>query len=211
MSKLKIQGMDGAAKGEIEIPDGLLCLDGYEQAVHDAATAIAAGRRAGSASTLGKGDVAGSGKKPWRQKGTGMARAGYRRSPIWRGGGVSHGPHPRSHAWHLPRKIARGAFRRVLSDRIASGALKVVDRMELPESKTGAFRKFLKSIGVTGSVLVLVGKADPKLMLAARNIREVEIVGASEVNVRQLLRYSVLVADAAGVDCLKQRLERDVA
>ena len=136
MSKLAIYDMKGAEQGGFEVPDDLLVRAGGEQAVHDAVVAHLAKKRAGGASTLGKGDVAGSNKKPWRQKGTGRARAGYRRSPIWRGGGVAFGPHPRSYEKKLSKNEKRLAFARALSDKIAGGSVKVIDKIELPEPKT---------------------------------------------------------------------------
>jgi len=211
MSKLKIVGIDGAPKGDMEIPDSILCVEGYSQAVHDVAVAVGAGRRAGTASTLRKGEVAGSNKKPWRQKGTGQARAGYKQSPVWRGGGVAFGPHPRSFEKRLPKKVWKKAFVRAVSDRIASGAVKVVDKLELPEAKTKVFKGVLKAMDVQGPALILLNKADPKIMLAARNLQGVEVVLASEVNAWQIIKYPILVVDSAAMNCLKQRLERDVA
>src|SRR5512137_1096628 len=124
MSKLAVYDMKGGSVGEAEFPEALLVGRKGEQAVHDAVVAYRAGLRSGTASTLRKGEVAGSGKTPWRQKGTGRARAGYRQSPVWRGGSVAFGPHPRSYAQNLPRKVARLAFQAAFSARVAAGEVK---------------------------------------------------------------------------------------
>jgi large subunit ribosomal protein L4 len=206
MSTLKTYDRNGAAVGEFEVAESLLVTDRGEQAVHDAVVAYLAGRRAGTASTLRVGEVAGSNRKPWRQKGTGQARAGSRQSPIWRGGGVAFGPHPRSFRKHLNRKVGRLAFRRALSDRIAEGRVLVVESADLQEAKTRHFVAFLKALKVRAPALVVLGKADPKVSLAARNVRGVEVATASSVNVYQMTRYPVVVADRAAMEHLKGRL-----
>jgi large subunit ribosomal protein L4 len=115
MSKLTIYNMQGAAVGDMDVDAGLLVLKKGTQAVHDVIVNGLARGRAGTASTLAKGEVAGSNKKPWRQKGTGRARAGYRQSPVWRGGGVAFGPHPRRYGGKVNRKVAKLAFQRAFS------------------------------------------------------------------------------------------------
>jgi len=208
MSKLKVQDMKGAARGEIEVADDLLVLRGGEQAVHDAVVAHLAAKRAGSASTLRKGEVAGSNRKPWRQKGTGMARAGYRRSPIWRGGGVAFGPHPRSYDKKVSKKTRRLAFSRVLSDKIASGAVRVVENLDLPEPKTRLLAAALKALGAAAPAVLVLEKSDPKIVLAARNMPGVEVVAADSLDTYRLLRYPVVVATKGAIDCLSARLRR---
>ena len=116
MSKINVYNAKGEATGEVEIADERLVLDRGGQAVKDVVTATLNARRAGTASTLGKGEVAGSNRKPWRQKGTGRARAGLRQSPVWRGGGVAMGPKPRDYGVKVNRKVAQLAFRHALSD-----------------------------------------------------------------------------------------------
>jgi len=207
MSTLKVYDKTGAAIGDYEIADGLMVLNRGEQAVRDSVVAYLAGLRAGTASTLSKGEVAGSNKKPWRQKGTGRARAGYRQSPIWRGGGVAFGPHPRSFVQKLNKKVGRLAFQRAFSEKVAAGEVKVVDTLGLPEAKTRAFAALMKALGVTAPALFVVDKADRNVALAARNMEDVEVVRGSDVNVYQVLRYPTLVVSQAGMEQVKARLE----
>lgn len=207
MSKLAIFDMKGAAQGGFEVPDSLLVLGEGQQAVHDAVVAHLAKKRAGSASTLGKGDVAGSNKKPWRQKGTGRARAGYRRSPIWRGGGVAFGPHPRSYEKKLSKNTRRLAFARALSEKIAAGLVKVIDKIEIPEPKTKLIVEMLKTFKIDGAVVIVLEKSDSNVMKAARNIPGVEVVSADSLDTYRILRSSALFAAKGAMDRLRERLQ----
>jgi len=207
MSTLKVYDMKGVAVGDCEIADGLMLLDRGSQAVRDTVVAYLAGLRRGTASTLRKGEVAGSNKKPWKQKGTGRARAGYRQSPIWRGGGVAFGPHPRSFAKKLNKKVGRLAFRRAFSEKVAAGEVRVVDTLDMEEAKTKAFAALMKAMGVGGPALFVVDKVERNVVQASRNIGNVEVVRASDVNVYQLLRYPTVVVNRAGLEQMKARME----
>ena len=136
MNKLKTYDMSGAVSGDVELADELLVLGAGEQAVHDCVVATRNARRQGSASTLTKGEVAGSNKKPWRQKGTGRARAGYRQSPVWRGGATAFGPKPRSYAVKVNKKVGRLAFRRAFSEKVMAEQIKVLDELSLADDTT---------------------------------------------------------------------------
>jgi len=206
MSKLAVCDMKGTAVGEFEIADERLVLRKGEQAVKDVVTAYRNAIRAGTASTLGKGDVAGSNKKPWRQKGTGQARSGYRQSPIWRGGGVAFGPKPRSYAQKINRKVARLAFQRALSQKISDGQVRVLESLDIPEPKTKVVTGLLKAMGVTGSVLVVVDAVSPEIALACRNLPRLSLATASEVNVYELLQHSTVVATRQAMKDLEARL-----
>lgn len=208
MSKLAIYDMKGAEQGGFEMPDDLLVRSGGEQAVHDAVVAHLAKKRVGGASTLGKGDVAGSNKKPWRQKGTGRARAGYRRSPIWRGGGVAFGPHPRSYEKKLSKNEKRLAFARALSDKIEGGSVRVIDKIELPEAKTRLVIEMLDTLKIEGPVVIVLEKSDLNVMRAARNIPGVEVVSAASLDTWRILRSSTVVAARGAMDLLRDRLQR---
>ena len=207
MSKLSVVNLQGAAAGDLEWPDALLVKTGGDQAVHDVVVAYQAGLRAGTASTLTKGTVAGSGKKPWRQKGTGRARAGYRQSPVWRGGGVAFGPHPRDYAKRLPRKVARLAFRVALSRKILAGEGRILDALTLPEPKTKQVVGLLKALGLTRGALLVVDKLDAALVRAVRNMPKVEATTAHEVHTYQVLRFPVVVLTRAAVAVLQHRLQ----
>lgn len=207
MSRLPVMNTQGQNVGELEVSDELLVLNRGAQALHEVIVAFQAGLRAGTASTLTKGQVAGSNRKPWAQKGLGRARAGYRRSPIWRGGGVVFGPHPRDYSKRVPRKVSRLAFRRALSEKVASGAIRVMDELTLAGPKTKAIAALLLALNIKGAVLIVVDKADRNVMLATRNMPRVEVALAREIHPYQLVRYPVLLVTRAGMTVLEQRLK----
>jgi large subunit ribosomal protein L4 len=165
-----------------------------------------AAARSGSASTLSKGEVAGSNRKPWRQKGTGRARAGYRQSPVWRGGAVAFGPKPRSHAVKVNKKVARLAFRRAVGEKVAAGALRVLDSLALPEARTRLFAELMQALDVRAPALFVVDALDENAALASRNIPGVEITLAKDLNVYQLLRYPAVIVTRAGMDVVLGRM-----
>jgi large subunit ribosomal protein L4 len=206
MSTLTVYDTKGASVGEIEVADSLLEMKKGGQAVHDVVVAQLAGRRGGTASTLRKGEVAGSNKKPWKQKGTGRARAGYRQSPVWRGGGVAFGPHPRSFAQKVNKKVARLAFKRVFSEKMAAGDVKAMNEVTIPDAKTKSFSLLLKTLGISKPVLFIVDKAEKNVVIASRNIPNVEVAAAKDVNVYQLLRYPAVVITTLAMDQVKIRL-----
>jgi large subunit ribosomal protein L4 len=207
MNKLKTYDMTGNVSGDVELSDDLLVLGSGEQAVHDCVVAIRNAGRQGSASTLHKGEVAGSNKKPWRQKGTGRARAGYRQSPIWRGGAAAFGPKPRSYAVKVNRKVGRLAFRRAFSEKLMAEQIKVLDELTLADAKTKAFTSLLKTLEVSAPALIVVDQLDRNLALAARNIPGIAVARAQDINVYELLRYPQVVVTKAGLDVVKQRLD----
>jgi len=208
MSTVKKYNAVGVETGNVEIPDTLLELEKGTQAVHDAVVALTNARRAGTASTLQKGEVAGTGAKPWKQKGTGRARAGYKQSPLWRGGGTAFGPKPRDYSVKVNKKVAKLAFRRALSEKLSSGAIRVVDPIVADSPKTKVFTAILKAQGIAGPVLVVVDTVARDLELAARNVPRVELVGATDVNVYQLLRYPAVLVNTAGMEQLMARLAK---
>ena len=204
MATIKMYGRDGRDSGEVEVADDMLILDRGEQAVRDAIVARNASLRAGTASTLRKGEVAGSNKKPWKQKGTGRARAGLRQSPVWRGGGVAFGPHPRDFSIKVNKKVVRLAFRRALSERIAAGAVKLVEDLSLAAPKTKELRGVLEALGAP-SALIVVPAWDDNLLLSARNLQGVEVTTARNCSVYQVLRYPAIVMTRAAWEELKPR------
>jgi large subunit ribosomal protein L4 len=209
MSKLDILDVKGAKLGEFSVDESLLVLDRGEQAVHDVVTADLAGRRRGTASTLTKGEVAGSNRKPWRQKGTGRARAGYRQSPVWRGGSVVFGPRPRRHRGKVNRKIAGLAFRRAFSEKLAAGEVKVIEELTLENARTASFAAVLKSLEIDGAVLFAVSRIERDVTLASRNIPGVKVVKAADLGVYDLLRHPVVVATRAAMELITDRMRPD--
>ena len=194
MSKLPVFDLKGSSAGEYEVADELLELKRGKQAVQDVVVAYRAGLRAGTASTLSKGMVSGSNRKPWQQKGLGRARAGYRQSPVWRGGAVVFGPHPRSYAKKVIKGVASLAYARVISEKFAGGAVRVLNELSLSDGKTRELALVLKNFKVKGAMLLVVEKQDEKLKRAARNLQSLEVCLARDVNVYQLMRYPELIA-----------------
>ncbi|NBR70648.1 MAG: 50S ribosomal protein L4 [Verrucomicrobia bacterium] len=158
------------------------------QALHEAVTAYRAARRSGTHSTKTKGTVDLSGAKPWNQKGTGRARAGYKASPVWRGGGVAFGPHPRSYRKDIPKTVLRTALRRAISDLATQGKLHSGTAPSLKAAKTKELIAWLKDAGLPLSVLLILGKPESTLLRAASNLGEVDVRPAREVNAEDLLR-----------------------
>jgi large subunit ribosomal protein L4 len=175
------------------------------QAVHDAVVAMRAARRSGTASVKTKATVNLSGAKPWRQKGTGRARAGYKSSPVWVGGGVVFGPHPRDYSKTVPKQIRRLALRKALSARIAAGDVLVVDTFAVAEPKTKQFVALVKASVAEEKVLVIAAAFDETTYKAARNVRPTQLVTAREVNTEQLLAYRKIIVTN---DALPQLAER---
>ena len=207
MSSIQVSDITGANVGQVDIPDNLLVLNKGEQAVHDVIVAFQARLRSGSASTLTKSQVSGSNAKPWRQKGLGRARSGLRQSPIWRGGGVVFGPHPRSHAKKVPRKVAKLAFRRAFSEKVAGNCVHVIKDLVLDKPKTKVFKHILNTLGVKGRALIVLDSMDRNVVLASRNIQGVEVVPAKDVNTYQLVRHQNVLVSESALTVLRNRLE----
>lgn len=208
MSKVPIFDFHGGSIGDYEVADELLELKRGKQAVHDVVVAYRAGLRAGTASTLNKGSVSGSNKKPWQQKGLGRARAGYRQSPVWRGGGVAFGPHPRSYAKKVTKGVAALAFARVMSEKINGGALKVLNELALKDGKTKEIALLMKELKIKGRLLLIVEKPDEKLKRAVCNMSDAAVSLACDVNVYQLMRHPNLLATSNAMAVLVGRLKK---
>ncbi len=176
------------------------------QAVHDVVVAMRAARRSGSANTKTKAEVAYSGKKPWRQKGTGRARAGYRSSPVWSGGGVVFGPKPRDYSKRVPRNVRRLALLKALSSRILAGDVLVVDSVGVAEAKTKSFVQFLKAQTDAVKILVISKHFDENTYKAARNIGAVLLNTAAEVNTEQLLAFQKIIITGEALASLAERV-----
>lgn len=177
------------------------------QAVHDVVVAMRANRRSGTACTKTKGEVAFSGAKPWRQKGTGRARAGYKSSPVWEGGGVAFGPKPRDYSKKTPKSVRRLAFRKALSSKIAAGEVLTVDSFTVSEPKTRAFVSLVKDVaGDEVKTLVVSVAFDEQTYLAARNVKPTLLMTAAEVNTEHLLAFRKIVL--VGNDALQALVKR---
>lgn len=207
MSKLPIIDMQGKHTGERDLADALLVFDKGGQALHDAVVMRNANRRSGNASTLTKGEVSGTGSKPWKQKGLGRARAGYRRAPHWRGGGVTFGPKPRSYRKAMPKKAAKLAFRRAFSEKVAAGQVTLIDGLKLDAPKTRVLAETLKRMEIKGRVLLLTVEQDQNLKLAARNLATLKVMHVNEVSTYDLLLYPDIILTEQAMDTLELRLK----
>ena len=176
------------------------------QALHDMVVALRANRRSGSANTKTKAEVAYSGKKPWRQKGTGRARAGYASSPVWSGGGVVFGPKPRDYSKKVPKSVRRLALLKALSARIMAGDVLVTEEIKVATPKTKDFVLFLKSQTESRKVLLIATEFDETTYKAARNIQPVLLNTASEVNTEQLLAFQKIIVTNEALVKLAERL-----
>ena len=191
--------------GDIELKDELFTVEVQPGILHDVVCMQRANRRQGSACTKTRGEVAGSGAKPWRQKGTGRARAGSRKSPVWRGGGTTFGPKPRDYSYKLPKKVRRLALRMALSARFAEGNLIVLDAFEMPEIKTKEFVKVMDNLDFDNCLIVT--DADNKsVQLSARNVVGYKVLPVAGLNVYDILKYPKLMLVQSTLAQLEERL-----
>ncbi len=165
-----------------------------------------AGRRAGTSATKTRGEVRGGGKKPWKQKGTGRARAGSTRSPVWPGGAIVFGPQPRDYGYTMPKQARRTALRSVLAQKLREQRLTIVDRIAFPETKTKHFVAMLAALGIDDSVLVVIDDADARVELAGRNVPNAKVLRVAGLNVYDLLRYHHLVVTREALERIKERV-----
>jgi len=161
--------------------------------VHEVLVMQLASRRQGTAATKEKGEVSGGGKKPWKQKGSGRARAGSNRSPLWRGGGTVFGPHPRRYGYRMPSRKSRLALQGALSAKAAAGEILVLDQLQLETAKTKAIAEMVKGLGLQGKALVVVEQPSDALQRAARNHPDVEVLPLAALNLYDILRHRYLI------------------
>jgi large subunit ribosomal protein L4 len=206
--KLDVVDRDNKKVGAVELNDDLFGKRVKADLIWSAVVQENASERRGTHMTKNRALVSGSGKKPWRQKGTGRARVGEIRNPLWRKGGTVFGPQPRSYAFALPKKVRRGALVAALAQKISDGAVIVVDRLETEDRKTKSTAEMLKKIGATGKTLLLLGdvKKDDGFVLSARNIAGVRLVGAQRVTARDVIDTTRVVATKAALEKLQEAL-----
>jgi large subunit ribosomal protein L4 len=184
----------------VTLAESLFAAPINEALIHQAAMRQLAGRRIGTADTLTRGEVSGGGAKPWRQKGTGRARQGSRRSPQWAGGGVVFGPHPRSFEQKMNTKMRRAALRGVLSAKQADGALRVVEGFDLAAPRTRDFVQLLDGWKAEGKVLLVLPARDATVELSTRNLQHVRVILADSLNVVDLLDADTIVFTQAALE-----------
>ena len=198
MPTVDILDLNNTKVGSLELSDAVFAAPVNEALLYEAVRHHLAGTRRGTAKTKTRHEVAGSGKKLWRQKGTGRARMGSIRSPLWRHGGTTHGPQPRSYAYHLPRKMQLGALRSALSAKLRDGELRVVNEFSVSEPKTKLMRRTLDALEIARTVLLVDNSDNRNLTLSSRNLEGVKLVSSRDVNVYDLLGHQqVLLSEAA--------------
>jgi large subunit ribosomal protein L4 len=178
----------------------------YTQALHDVVVAYRAARRSGTANTKSKADVNLSGAKPWRQKGTGRARAGYKSSPVWVGGGVAFGPKPRDYRKTISKTVKRAALKKAISERIRANEVMTVTALEVSAPKTKDFLTLISPITGSDSALIVSNTFSENTYLAARNVSHVHLVRSADVNAEDLLRYKKVVITTAALDEIAKRI-----
>ena len=210
MSKsLLIKNKDGKDIGNYDVSENLLEYDKGDHAVHEVVVAYQAHQRAGTASTLSKSNVAGSGKKPWKQKGLGRARAGYRQSPIWRGGAVAHGPHPRSYKKKISKKILKLAFRRAFSEKISQNEIILIEDLDLQSPKTKEIYNIYKNLEIDRGCLFVVNEVSENILLSSRNIKNIEVISAELLNTYKLLLFKTVVVTKSAMNVIEKRLSKE--
>lgn len=206
--KLSIKDTQGKSAGELEVKFALIENGKGTQAVHDTVVAYQAAQRSGTASTKNAGEVAGTNKKPWRQKGTGRARAGSFQSPLWRGGGVTFGPRPRDFAKKVNARTRALALRKALSERLKAGDVIVVADFKLASPKTKEFLGVVSALELKGTALLVSHGADKNLTLASRNVPNVALTTSEALNTYDVLRPDKLVFTRGAFEKLEARLAK---
>ena len=208
--KISIKNLSGKAQGELEVKFALIENGRGTQAVHDAVTAYRAAQRSGTASTKNAGDVAGTNKKPWKQKGTGRARAGSFQSPIWVGGGVTFGPHPRDFTKKISKSTRALALRKALSERLKAGDVVVVDDLKLASAKTKDFAGVIKALELMGTTLIVSsGEENTNLARASRNLAGVTLTTGDSLNTYDVLRPDKLLFSKSAFEKVEARLNKE--
>jgi large subunit ribosomal protein L4 len=204
MAKLDLYGMNGKVDGSVKASDRVFSAPMNEHLVNETLNWYLATGRQGNASTKTRAEVSGGGRKPWRQKGTGRARIGDNRAPHWRHGGVAFGPKPRDYSFSLPIKIRKAAIRAVISDKVLSGKIKVVEQWALSNAKTKEMAKILEALGVKKSVLLIIPTPDPKVERASRNIKGVKVAVGRALNVYDMLKHDEMIITKDAIPVLEE-------
>jgi large subunit ribosomal protein L4 len=206
--KISVKDIKGKPAGELEVRFPLVEGGKGTQAVHDVVVAYQAAQRMGTACTKTVGEVSGSNKKPWRQKGTGRARAGSHQSPLWAGGGVVFGPRPRDYTKKVTRSTRQLALRKALTERLNAGDVVIVDDIKLAAPKTKEFIGVLNALDIKKTALVVTNGDDENLLRASRNVQNVEVTTSDYVNTYQVLRSDKLVFTRGAFEKLEERLQK---
>ncbi len=207
MPTVKVRNLKNEEVGDLELSDAVFGAELNESLIHTAVKAHLAGGRQGTVGTKTRGDVSGSGKKLWKQKGTGRARIASIRSPLWKGGGNVHGPQSRDWSQPLPKKMRRGALRSALSERLREGNLIIVETFNLSEAKTKAFLTAMSALGLEGKTLIVDTIDNVNLLLSSRNIKSAKVVGAGGLNIYDILYHEKLVMSRSAAEQIEALLD----
>ncbi len=208
--KISIKNLSGQAAGELEVKFALIENGRGTQAVHDTVTAYRAAQRSGTAKAKNAGEVAGTNKKPWKQKGTGRARAGSFQSPIWVGGGVTFGPRPRDFSKKISKSTKALALRKALTERLKTGDVIVVDDLKLASAKTKDFVNVIKALELTGTTLIVSGgEENANLTRASRNVCGVTLTTGDSLNTYDVLRPDKLLFSRSAFEKVEARLNKE--
>lgn len=205
-SRVPVFSPDRQTVGEFEVPAAIAQQSPREHLLFELVKMQRANRRSGTAATKTRAFVRGGGKKPWKQKGTGRARAGSSRSPIWVGGATIFGPQPRSYAYRLPKSARRTGLQAALATKLRDGELVVVNNIELPEIKTKRMLEFLATLQMGNSVLVVIAEANERIEKSARNIPDVKVLRCEGLNVYDLLHFHQVLFTQAALQKVTERL-----
>ncbi len=199
-----LYNIQGAAVGQIDLNDDIFGVEVNEAVLHQVVKMQLANKRQGTQSTLTRAEVRGGGKKPWRQKGTGRARHGSIRSPIWRKGGVVFAPKPREYRFTIPKKIRRLAMKCALSSKLKDEQMMILDALSLPAPKTREMAVVLKNLNVGGKALLVLAGSDESVARACRNIPGIKLAFINTLNVLDILNYDKFIATEEAVRCIEE-------
>jgi large subunit ribosomal protein L4 len=208
MAEIEVRDLKNKVVGKLELSDEVFNYEASETLVWEAVKAYQAAQRKGTHSAKGRSDVRGGGKKPWRQKGTGRARVGTIRSPLWAGGGTVHPPQPRDYTEGFPKKKRRGAMKLILTDKVKNDRILVFENLDLESHRTKDFSALLQKLDVPNKVLLVDGKDNRNLYLSSRNLKNAKMVSTSGVNVYDLLNHEVLLISKQAVLDLQEVLKK---
>jgi len=193
MIALSVHNIKGENVGEVSLKDNIFSVKINKYLVHQAVKRHLANRRSGTASTKNRSAVRGGGAKPWKQKGTGRARAGTNSSPIWVGGGIVFGPSPRDYSFSLPKKMKIAALKSVLSDKLGNKEIIILDELSLKENKTSKMVEILKNLQAFKKPLIIIEKEDNGIVQAARNIKGTQVLPVSKINAYDLINHEKII------------------
>jgi large subunit ribosomal protein L4 len=208
MAEIEVKNLANEVVGKLELSDAVFKVELNQPLIWEAVKHYNDSLRSGTASTKVRGDVRGSGKKLWKQKGTGRARVGSIRSPLWRHGGTVHGPQPRSYAFRFPRKKLQSAMRSALSAKLGENSLAVIETLVPESSKTKDFKKILATLGYTGKVLIVDSTRNKNLLLSSRNLPKVKLVPGTGVNIFDVVNSNTLLFSKDSILQVQEALSR---